>query len=152
MLVRVQKLRPVPCLTPSSHRWSDASGCSLHRSTSCVCVSLKHGSAHSPLHSHCSPSCQADHCPRNWTQTVEREETMSVTYQNTYFLSKHFVYLLRWGWVEVRSIHPAPVSLVFSLHQSDPIVIFDINYFWNVVLEIQNSSKLFEAFFCSEKA
>lgn len=45
--------------------------------------------------------------------------------------------LSRWGWIEVSSIHPAPVSLVFSLHKSNPVVVSEFNDFRKVILEIK---------------
>lgn len=128
-------------LMPWSHRCTAPSGYSLHHSTTCVCVSEKNEAAHSPLRSPCSPSRQADLCPKNWER--RRNEwfvTYSVTYQNTQnylFLLYSFTFLSRWGWFEVCPIHPAPVSLVFSLHKSNPIFVSDYNYSWNVVLEVK---------------
>lgn len=88
-LMGSNKLQPQPtpsCNSPpsfkrsplkggTSHRYIDMSGCSLRRSTSCVCVSQKRESAHSPLRSLWSPSHQVDLYPKNWAQTEEGGET-----------------------------------------------------------------------------
>lgn len=51
-------------------------------------------------------------------------------------------FLLLWGQTEVCSIHPAPMSLMLSLHQPDPIAVLDFNYSWYEVLEIKEKRQV----------
>lgn len=120
-------------LRPWFHRCTDTSGYKPRRSTSCVFVFRRSEAARSPPRSPCSPSRQADHRPRNWTQTC-RQRITTFLYD---FVNFTFTLRLRCGGVEVGPVHPAPVSLVFSLYQSDPVVIVDFNDSWEVVLEVQ---------------
>lgn len=53
------------------------------------------------------------------------------------FHFRSFMFVLRWGWAVVSPIHPGPVSLLLSLHKSNPDGISGFNNWWYVVLQEQ---------------